>query len=445
VKVFLSCFVVFISDAEESRRSMTGEEEDKICRNCHEAGGDLIKPCSCTGDIKWVHRDCLNTWRSVSPNPKSFSHCDICGQPYYMRRKKLGAGPYVKMLFGMFRDIFLVLLVVAILIVVPGAVIYGIEAGTHFMEEITSDGDILNVVTNPCFDIFAVGAAFDCFVIGIGAIIYGIIRCLNWTCKACCCFPIGSSATTYYTYNTYHYHSTIPAWWWWYVFLSPPRAVDPCCCCCCFCDGCCRHSHCTCDCAECCCACVENCKCNGNNGGCDCDNAGTVMIIILIVIVIIIIMIGFIVGTIMLAVLTIRIINNHITILQKQKEAQELEIIDLSHGLAKDDSSIIVLNDNYDFVSPGSYAPEQQGLLAGAVPVASNGYPQPQVMTAGYVPPPNPTGYDQSAPSAPPAGYPATAPPAGYAATAPSAGYAPMPQYASGAPNTNNMGNGVSQ
>jgi len=35
-------------------------------------------------------------------------------------------------------------------------------------------------------------------------------------------------------------------------------------------------------------------------------------------------MIGFVVGVILLAILTALIIHNHITILQKQKEAQEL-------------------------------------------------------------------------------------------------------------------------
>jgi len=78
---------------------------------------------------------------------------------------------------------------------------------------------------------------------------------------------------------------------------------------------------------------------------------------------------------------------NHVTILQKQKEAQELEIVDLSNGLAKDDPSIIILNDT-GFVNPYNTAPagymppqpvgENQSLLTGA--------PQPQVMAAGAGP-----------------------------------------------------------
>jgi len=104
-------------------------------------------------------------------------------------------------------------------------------------------------------------------------------------------------------------------------------------------------------------------------------------------------MIGFIVGMCLLGMLTIQIIRNHITILQKQKEAQELEVVDLSHGLAKDDPSIVVLNGAEDFVSPfpnmaNGYAPpeppsldykENQELLSrGAyetTPASTEGFP----------------------------------------------------------------------
>jgi len=86
---------------------------------------------------------------------------------------------------------------------------------------------------------------------------------------------------------------------------------------------------------------------------------------------------GLIVGLIFLTIITIRIITNHITILQKQKEAQELEVIDLSQGLAKDDPSVIVLGTNDEFVNPfnvqGGYpapatATEGQPLMAGYPP-----------------------------------------------------------------------------
>jgi len=280
-----------------------------------------------------------------------------------MRKQPLGAGPYVKMVLCMVRDILLVLLIVALIIAIPGGVIAGLEYGTHFMDDLVSDSDVTKVITNPVFDVFVWGAAFDCFIIGLVGIGYGIAKCIGKTCETCCCFPVDSHATTYYTYDNYSYHSVIPAWWWWYVFLSPPRTVDPCCCCCCLdcCCDCCRAcdcGRCDCDCGNCDCG---NCDCgNCDCGSCDCGNskdcgdAGAILIVILIVIVIIIIMIGFVIGLVFLIILTARIIKNHMTVLQKQKDAQELEVIDLSEGLAKDDPSVIVLGDNFEPISPFS-------------------------------------------------------------------------------------------
>jgi hypothetical protein len=62
-------------------------QQDEMCRICHEYGGTcsnpLIIPCYCTGTIKYVHRQCLNTWRHSHPsNHIQFTHCSICHTPY---------------------------------------------------------------------------------------------------------------------------------------------------------------------------------------------------------------------------------------------------------------------------------------------------------------------------------------------------------------------------
>ena len=402
--------------------------EERVCRNCHEAGGDLIKPCACTGSIGWVHRDCLNMWRSVSPNRRSFTNCDICGQAYFMRRKAIGAGPYVAMVLRIVRDILLVLAVVLVSIVVPGGIVAGLQAGTHFMDKFTSDEGVLDVVANPVFSVFVWGAAIDCFLLGVATIVYAIARAVKASCCAgdtcCCCIPVGSGASTYYTYDTYEYHSCIPPWWWWYIFFAPPAPVDPCCyCCVCCCecldclDDCRCHCH-DCDCGDCDCG---SCDC----GDCDCDKGAEILIIIVLVIIILITILGFFVGMAILGMLTIRIISNHIRVLRKQKDAQQLEVVDLSHGLAKDDPSIIVLNcDDMSpqhpppaapmppATAPGAYCPPATStdpLLtppAAAVPgAAAPGTDVPGADAPGASAPPCPPTYSGPAP----AGYP-TAP-----------------------------------
>lgn len=65
-------------------------DEDKICRICHDnATSDLnplICPCKCSGTIKYVHRDCLNSWRHSHPmNHEHFTHCPICHYAYVIK------------------------------------------------------------------------------------------------------------------------------------------------------------------------------------------------------------------------------------------------------------------------------------------------------------------------------------------------------------------------
>eukprot|EP01047_Picozoa_sp_COSAG01_P116985 COSAG01_NODE_45655_length_407_cov_1.360390_1_plen_132_part_10 len=58
---------------------------DAVCRICLESLDDpnpfadnhLIAPCRCKGTQAWVHRGCLNRWRSVQQD-RAFSQCTEC-------------------------------------------------------------------------------------------------------------------------------------------------------------------------------------------------------------------------------------------------------------------------------------------------------------------------------------------------------------------------------
>ena len=59
---------------------MDSEDNNKLtCRICLEEceRKDLIAPCSCRGTSKWVHRYCLNQWRSTRED-RAFSKCTEC-------------------------------------------------------------------------------------------------------------------------------------------------------------------------------------------------------------------------------------------------------------------------------------------------------------------------------------------------------------------------------
>lgn len=64
------------------------EEEEKMCRVCFcgDEEGRLFAPCRCKGTMRWVHPRCLNEWRAMSVNARSFYTCEQCGYRYRTER-----------------------------------------------------------------------------------------------------------------------------------------------------------------------------------------------------------------------------------------------------------------------------------------------------------------------------------------------------------------------
>jgi uncharacterized membrane protein len=56
----------------------------KLCRICfdHENAEDIISPCLCSGGSAFVHRTCLNRWRSENVGGKGFKICNVCQFEY---------------------------------------------------------------------------------------------------------------------------------------------------------------------------------------------------------------------------------------------------------------------------------------------------------------------------------------------------------------------------
>jgi len=48
------------------------------------SGRDFIAPCKCKGSGKYVHRECLDNWRSIKEG-FAFCHCTTCKVPYHIR------------------------------------------------------------------------------------------------------------------------------------------------------------------------------------------------------------------------------------------------------------------------------------------------------------------------------------------------------------------------
>ena len=78
------------ANGDANAGGQTEEEEERVCRICFagEDAGRLFSPCLCRGSMGLVHVDCLNEWRSMSRNPRSFYGCDQCGYQYNLERTR---------------------------------------------------------------------------------------------------------------------------------------------------------------------------------------------------------------------------------------------------------------------------------------------------------------------------------------------------------------------
>eukprot|EP01084_Bolivina_argentea_P106158 190057_1 len=62
------------------------EETAKSCRICYEIDRQdtMICPCLCSGDLKFVHRKCLDQYRAISVSNPAFTTCNTCTFDYIM-------------------------------------------------------------------------------------------------------------------------------------------------------------------------------------------------------------------------------------------------------------------------------------------------------------------------------------------------------------------------
>ena len=73
----------------EEVKTDSGDEKDieggKQCRICYDGdyrSSPLISPCMCNGDIKYVHRDCLDQYRIMNEGMIAFTQCNTCQFEY---------------------------------------------------------------------------------------------------------------------------------------------------------------------------------------------------------------------------------------------------------------------------------------------------------------------------------------------------------------------------
>ncbi|KAH9618712.1 hypothetical protein KSS87_003242 [Heliosperma pusillum] len=112
----------------------SGSSDQIQCRICLESDGrDFIAPCKCKGTSKYVHRECLDHWRSVKEG-FAFSHCTTCKAPYYLRVHALADRKWRTLKFRFFvtRDILFIFVAVQLVIASLAYLVYMVDGFQEF-------------------------------------------------------------------------------------------------------------------------------------------------------------------------------------------------------------------------------------------------------------------------------------------------------------------------
>jgi hypothetical protein len=115
-------------NADIDLSDVESESCEAQCRICLESDNirNLIAPCTCSGTSKWVHRTCLDRWRSTESNGRRFTHCHECNFEYGLRRKpetEENRKRKIKYYSLIGIDILVLILQIVILIIVIGIIL----------------------------------------------------------------------------------------------------------------------------------------------------------------------------------------------------------------------------------------------------------------------------------------------------------------------------------
>ena len=114
-------------------------EDELTCRICLESSTreQVIAPCSCRGSSKWVHRKCLDQWRTARED-KAFSKCTECLLEYTLitriddsyRPKLMRRANFF---FFVLRDLSVAFLLLQMLVIGLSGIVYISDEKSHWL------------------------------------------------------------------------------------------------------------------------------------------------------------------------------------------------------------------------------------------------------------------------------------------------------------------------
>jgi len=252
---------------------------------------------------------CLDRWRAVSPNPLSFTTCDVCKFQYQIQiQEEKRSCATVKFSLLVFRDIFAIIFVLNFIIVALGFLAVWIDPQT-FVEQYMPVEDSWSSNTKTVIRIYETGGLLFLFFMGI-------IGCITFCVMKCSGTPNSKPAPVTYTRNPYQSYYCGD---FYFIYCMWPNTYGNSYGSCCpgggsDCNGNYNHSSC------------NNCDCKGDSGG----NVLAFLLIVVIVVVVVLIVLGLVFAIGLSTFAISRIIQRHIHVLNKHKQASVMVVQDLS-------------------------------------------------------------------------------------------------------------------
>ncbi|CAE8630960.1 unnamed protein product, partial [Polarella glacialis] len=123
------------------------QDSGASCRVCQvpETGDDLdealMQPCLCSGSVQWIHRSCLDRWRSTQQGvglPRAESRakggrCELCGFAYLHELCRATRGQGLSTLLLQVVTIAAPLALISFLISVATSLSVGVVSGLAFL------------------------------------------------------------------------------------------------------------------------------------------------------------------------------------------------------------------------------------------------------------------------------------------------------------------------
>ncbi|KAL3528493.1 hypothetical protein ACH5RR_007815 [Cinchona calisaya] len=112
------------ADVDENSSLVHGDQP--LCRICLDTGGeDLIAPCHCKGTQKYVHRSCLDNWRSTKEG-FAFAHCTECRAVFILRTNVPPDRWWLRLKFQFLvaRDHAFIFVIVQLIVAFLGVLVY---------------------------------------------------------------------------------------------------------------------------------------------------------------------------------------------------------------------------------------------------------------------------------------------------------------------------------